>query len=71
MDYTQIIGKKKDKKVKKNGEKCQYFFFHEKAKLESAAMVWATKEKLARIISAMASCSEIYEGSINESLADL
>jgi hypothetical protein len=59
VEGNKIYREKGSKKVKKNGEKCQYFFFHEKAKLESAAMVRASRKKLARIISAMASDAEI------------
>jgi len=36
VEGNKIYREKGSKKVKKNGEKCQYFFFHEKAKLVSS-----------------------------------
>jgi hypothetical protein len=42
----KIMPTRRRQKVKKNGEKCRKFFFHAKAKLESATMVRATRKKL-------------------------
>jgi hypothetical protein len=56
---TKFIGKKKDQKVKKNGEKCQKIFSREKAKPKSILMVRASRKKRKQIISAMASNSQI------------